>query len=213
MNFENAHKGIGLLFTGLILEIIAEVLAGVGLIAGASAKSWETIVVLVLVLVAAGVGIASFIQTLRGLIWAKKDEPCFGYALAITIATLVASALASIFGTTGNAGGIGTTIVAALGALFECVTIVLVCDGISNIYRQKGNIARAKEGLNTGIIFVIVYAVAKALEILVTSSIASKGTSTWSATLILILAIVTVVLTIVAFVKFVVYLNRARQEI
>lgn len=207
MEFSNAKKGVGLIFTAVILEIVSEILVGVGLAVGAGGLNWQAVSFLVIILIAAVVGIVAFIQDMRGLIWARKDEPCFNYALWLVIFSIVLSLVSGVFRTNGSS--IGTTICISLSSLFECVVTVLICTGISNIYLKKGNAARSKEGFNTGMIFVIVYAIAKALEILVTSNYAYI----WGSTIMIILAVVEVVLVLVAFIKFVLYLYRAKNEL
>ncbi len=171
MNFENASKGIKLMFNGLMFTILSEILVCVAVIIGATGHNYQTmttastgaaIAVLVITIAALVVAIISFIQILRGLIWARKDESCFNYALGITIVTLVVGVIAGIFSSSASSSGISGPLLTSLGSLFECVTIVLICTGISNIYKEKGNLERAKEGLNASIIFVVVYALAKA---------------------------------------------------
>lgn len=200
MEFANAKKGIRLLYIAAIFDLLSVILAIVAIGLGATATAVGAGSGLVLVLVGLAFGIVAFIQNLRGLIASGKDEAYFKYAL-YTVTVGIIFAILSVF----IPGETFAMIAQIIDGVLDILTIVFVCLGISKIFTAKGDEVMAKKGPTTSTIFIIAFACAKIIEVVM-----SVG-NVVGTTIGIILAVAAVVLSIVAYIRLFMYLKKASE--
>lgn len=207
MQYSNAKKGIGLIFTASIISIIAELLSGAVLVnTTLSLLNGSTTII-----VSAVIGIASLVlaivaavQYIRGIVIAGRDEYNFKQALWIIIFDLVFSVTTVVLGNFGMAPEITKFISAA----FECLVVVFICYGVSSVFRGLGNEELARKGISTATIFVVVFLLGNCIPLIMANAFTALDV-----TLNFIAVLAYAILSIVAYIKYLLYLNKARKEI
>ena len=160
MNFDNAHDGIRKLiiaqFLGLcaaatgLLSTLLSSLPGVGGSAAAFGAG-------VLMVITAGLGIASIVVTIIGLVKAKSDEINFNTAFMFTVIGLGCSLAANAFNRVPVLSGlssIGSTVCSLIGTVYVIKAIMALAE-------IKGETAIAEKGS----LLIKIVVVAKALAV------------------------------------------------
>ncbi|MBQ0097786.1 MAG: hypothetical protein KBS62_02455 [Oscillospiraceae bacterium] len=204
MQYSNAKKGIGLIFTAAILELIASIFSGLVLVL----TKYDGLSVLFLVvfsLVALVMVIVAAIQYIRGIAIASRDEYNFKQAILFVVLDIIFVIIDAILLT------FKITIPFAnfISSAFECLIVVFICYGISSIFRSTGRDELAKKGISTATIYVIAFLLGKCIQMLVSTG----AFSPIDIAVDIIAIIVFIVLDIVAYIKFLVYLNKAKNEV
>lgn len=204
MQYSNAKKGIGLIFTAAILELIASIFSGLVLVL----TKYDGLSVLFLVvfsLVALVMVIVAAIQYIRGIAIASRDEYNFKQAILFVVLDIIFVIIDAILLT------FNITIPFAnfISSAFECLIVVFICYGISSIFRSTGRDELAKKGISTATIYVIAFLLGKCVQMLVSTG----AFSPIDIAVDIIAIVVFIVLDIVAYIKFLVYLNKAKNEV
>ena len=205
MDLSNAKKGMGLLYTAVILELISTVLGCLILIFGFTSftalalSAVGTIAIFVLAII-------SLIWYIRGVNWAMKDEPYFKNAMYMIICMFVAEILDMIL--PKIIAGYSGSIVDGISALVDVLMSIIIIQGIQKIYEKLGNDEMVKKGKTTAIIYCVSFIIAKVLEIVCQIKMSELALG---ATL-LIGALVCLVLSLVAYIRMLGYLNHARKD-
>ena len=204
MQYSNAKKGIGLIFTAAILELIASIFSGLVLVL----TKYDGLSILFLVvfsLVALVMVIVAAIQYIRGIAIASRDEYNFKQAILFVVLDIIFVIIDAILLT------FKITIPFAnfISSAFECLIVVFICYGISSIFRSTGRDELAKKGISTATIYVIAFLLGKCIQMLVSTG----AFSPIDIAVDIIAIVVFIVLDIVAYIKFLVYLNKAKNEV
>lgn len=220
MQFLNAKNGISKVFWAAIFELISAVAAGIAfsmIITVAEGESIATnIFFVILVAGAAVLGILGFIFNLVGLYKAGKDSSYIKDAFTFSIVGLAASVVGGVLAATGFEP---LVIIAQVITLFvdilEIVIVMYVCFGTSNLLYKRNEDEVAESGSTTAWIFAIAFAIGAFLTLICTLSVYSGllDTINFASVITLIMAIVLVVLDIVAYVKFLVFLGKAKNRL
>lgn len=204
MQYSNARKGIGLIFTAAILELIASIFSGLVLVL-TKHDGLSVLFLIVFSLVALVMVIVAAIQYIRGIAIASKDEYNFKQAILFVVLDIIFVIIDAILLT------FKITIPFAnfISSAFECLIVVFICYGISSIFRSTGRDELAKKGISTATIYVIAFLLGKCIQMLVSTG----AFSPIDIAVDIIAIVVFIVLDIVAYIKFLVYLNKAKNEV
>lgn len=204
MQYSNARKGIGLIFTAAILELIASIFSGLVLVL-TKYDGLSVLFLIVFSLVALVMVIVAAIQYIRGIAIASRDEYNFKQAILFVVLDIIFVIIDAILLT------FDITIPFAnfISSAFECLIVVFICYGISSIFRSTGRDELAKKGISTATIYVIAFLLGKCIQMLVSTG----AFSPIDIAVDIIAIVVFIVLDIVAYIKFLVYLNKAKNEV
>ena len=203
MNLENARKGIRLLYTAAIFELIASIIAGSGLFLGFAGLP-GLIGTAVFAFIALVLDIIAFVQNIRGLNFAGKDESYFKYAFWIIIGGIIFAAISAFFSSNGTL----SMITQILDSIMDIASSLLICLGVAKIFTAQGNEEMAQQGTTTAKVFAIAFAIAQIIKIIM-----SFNSSSWGLVLGIILSLAVIVLNIVAYVRYLLYLKKASVEL
>lgn len=205
MQYSNAKKGIGLIFSAAILELIAAIFSGLVLVLskyeGLSKffLAGFALVALVMVIVAA-------IQYIRGIAIASRDEYNFRQAILFVVFEII-FVIVSVILTSLKITEI--PFADFISSAFECLVVIFICYGISSIFRSLGKDELSRKGISTATVYVIAFLLGKCVQMLVSTG----AFSPIDVAVDIIAVIVFIVLDIVAYIKFLTYLGKARNEI
>ncbi len=205
MQYSNARKGIGLIFSAAILELIASIFSGLVLVL-AKYDGLSVLFLIVFSLVALVMVIVAAIQYIRGIAIASRDEYNFKQAILFVVFEIIFVVISAILTSLKI-----TEIPFAdfISSAFECLVVIFICYGISSIFRSLGKDELAKKGISTATIYVIAFLLGKCIQMLVSTG----AFSPIDIAVDIIAIVVFLVLDIVAYIKFLVYLGKARNEI
>ena len=215
MQFSNARRGVHLIFVAAILKLIAEVLAGVVL--GVSDAAYDggaaAIIVIVGTVASLVLLIIALVQYLRGMTLAARDEGnFFTGALALVIVTIVVAVLEVIFNLIPSVSFTVGTSFNFVTDIFEVMITLFIIDGIVNLFSLKNDSEMVHKGSNTGIFFAAAFILSKAIELFYKSSLLQNGFN-FEAAACIIFAVLYVVLAVIAYVKFILFLNKAQAKL
>lgn len=200
MNFDDARKGVRLLYQAAIFELLATLIASVSLLF-VSAGTPGLIGTFVLAIAALVLEIIAFVQNIRGLNLAGREESYFKYAFWLVIVGIVISCIGTFFPSDGTI----SVIIEICNSVFDMVTPILICLGVGNLFALQGNGEMADKGRKTAIIFAVVYAVSQIIEMILSFGSTNLGAAATG----IILGVAVIVLAIVAYVRFLMYLKSA----
>ena len=201
MKYENAKRGLRMIYTAEIFEMIAFLLtvaAGVAALKLSAAALAAGLIALVLVIVAA-------IKQFKGLVIARNDEVHYKQALIVLVVWFAASMLSyvlpMIFPT------LESTVSHSLGSnLLNTLVLVTVVQATNALLKNKENSALVKKGN----IVIGINIAAFWLENLLSAFAAADELR---AGLIVILGLVYVVVFLIGYFKYLSYLKNAADEI
>ena len=211
MNYDNAKKGIGRIYTAEILEILATIVAIVAVVLmtvlGAILKDGESVnvtdVISVISLVVSGViAIVAFFLTLTGINTASKDEESFKTALIMLFVQFGAYVLSTVF---TNKGGL-SSILEAVSNIAELLVVYYIIHGCINIAVKKGNKDVETAGNNAIRIYMIVWVVGIVVNFL--AGMINKGGA-----MSVVVAILSVGALILAIIGYIIYLKVLRKTV
>ncbi len=208
MEFLNAKKGAKIILIAVILQIIAEALQDIALAIGTGAYIWQTEWMLNFSYMGMAFEAAAFVATIWGLICAKKDEIYFKHALIFAIVAIPLEVVGTCLRLDGTII-IGSVIATTLTDWTECIIVMLICMGFAKIYQKKEEEAKRKGWISAGLLFTIMYVVAKAFEVVIMSDQASI----WGWPTIITLTVIDVLLSSAAFTKMIICLVKAKKEL
>lgn len=201
MKYENAKRGLRMIYTAEIFEMIAFLLtvaAGVAALKLSAAALAAGLIALVLVIVAA-------IKQFKGLVIARNDEVHYKQALIVLVVWFAASMLSyilpMIFPT------LESTVSHSLGSnLLNTLVLVTVVQATNALLKNKENSALVKKGN----IVIGINIAAFWLENLLSAFAAADELRVG---LIVILGLVYVVVFLIGYFKYLSYLKNAADEI
>ena len=201
MKYENAKRGLQMIYTAEIFEMIAFLLtvaAGVAALKLSAAALAAGLIALVLVIVAA-------IKQFKGLVIARNDEVHYKQALIVLVVWFAASMLSyvlpMIFPT------LESTVSHSLGSnLLNTLVLVTVVQATNALLKNKENSALVKKGN----IVIGINIAAFWLENLLSAFAAADELRVG---LIVILGLVYVVVFLIGYFKYLSYLKNAADEI
>ena len=215
--YENAKNGIGKIFTAQVLAILAAIctlVAAIFAVVTATAVSENlsggafggSIGLAIFTLASVVLLIIGYILEMVGLNKAGKDEPLFKKAFAVAIAGLIISIVLGALATISTLSWL-IDIKDICNFIISLIIVHHVTYGVANICPSISNKAMNvwKVYMATIIIAIVVNAVSIVMALL--------GLYTGSAILLLAFSIFDAILQIVAYVMFVSFLARARNEI
>lgn len=216
MSYENAQKGISKVFTAQVLQIIAALcgaitgVLGVVAVAAVASESAGGAVASGIGVVIAGIAyvvliIIAFIMQLVGLSTAGKDSEQIKKAFTISIIGLIVAILFGILKsfTAAWVGNIGDVIVAVLGLLVT-YNVLFGCAGLNSELAEKAS--------STWKIYMCIIILDIAI-VIVSLIMGALGVTAVSAVAGTILVVADAVLEIVAYIMFIVFLNKAKNTL
>lgn len=208
MEFLNARKGVGYVFCATIIQFLAAIAVALStadfvLNQGSMPFKVTTLVISIAFLVFA------LIVNIVGLRKASKDESGFSQALTMIIISLVFS-FANVVLPYLNLGLDMLYIIQPFESLFSILAVTFICGAISKLYEKKDNIKMAKKGTTTAVIYIITFALSKALQMFMNMNI---GKNMWTEIFIFALAFLCVLLAVIGYIKYLLYLNKSRKEL
>ena len=203
MKYENAYKGVKLLFWSEIVTIACAVFSLTAAVTSAVVKDvavGEATLYAIFAMIAAMVGVVAGIIGIFGYYKASADEKYFFYSLAFVLTSVILSVIAAFL----TEGTRVRRVLELLTTLFEELTLIYAIYAIVQLAKKLDNAAIAKFGnFLLNLIFVIlVLIIASDVIIIVTQG---------NAVVAAILAIVDALLSIVAYVLYLVYLAKAKN--
>ena len=214
MNYANAKKGIGQIFTAEILQLVSAIFMVIGtiitvagtatLIAGGldgmetamGAGAVGGIFGVVMTVVGGILAFVGFILYIVGVGNASKDEDNFKKAMLFLVLGLVCS-LVSAF-TTTVAGGIVSVVLRILGELFQLISTILVINGISVLANKVGNSKVEQKGHFTLKLIAIIIIISIVMSLISLIPAVAVG---------VIAGILNIVASILSIVRYFVYLS------
>lgn len=214
MKYENARRGLGKIFAGEVVSIIASVIGiiatvimvvrGTALQTDGTAINTTDIVSLLSLVSAVGLAAIAFILNLIGVIGASKDDEGFKNALILLVIGIVASIVSTILATKHpNISGY----LSSLSDICHLFVFYYVVCGCLNIAEAKRNTGLAASCKRARIIILIIWVISLVLNFLNNSSKAKEGAI---GTVTLILGIAGGVATILSYI---IYLSVIRRTI
>lgn len=201
MKYENAKRGLRMIYTAEVFEMIAFLLtvaAGVAALKLSAAALAAGLAALVLVIVAA-------IKQFKGLVIARNDEMHFKQALVLLVVWFAASMLSyvmpMIFPTieSGMSHSLGST-------LLNTLVLVTVVQATNALLKNKENSALVKKGNVVIGINIAAFWFENMLSAFAAADELRVG-------LIVILALVYVVVFLIGYFKYLSYLKNAADEL
>lgn len=204
MIYENAKRGVGMIYTAEILELIAALLSGAALgfkdispavgIAGALAA-------LVLVIIAA-------VKEIKGLSVAGKDEKIYKYALILVIVWFAASVLSAVLPVVFPS--MKASPLEFSSDLINLLVLVNVIQATNVLLRNKGEEEMVKKGNVALCINIVAFCIANALE----SYMKTSGLNDEKkAVAFLVIGLVYAVVLLVGYTKYLAYLRKASDKL
>jgi hypothetical protein len=214
MKYENARRGLGKVFAGEIVSIIATIIGiiaavimsvrGTALQTDGALINTSDIVSLLSAIGALGLTAIAFILNLVGVIGASKDDEGFKNALILLIIGIIASIVSTVLATKHpNISGY----LSSLSDICQLFVLYYVVCGCLNIAEAKRNTGLAASCKRARIIILIIWVISLVLNFFNNSSKAKEGTI---GTVTLILAIAGGVATILSYI---IYLSVLRRTI
>lgn len=201
MKYENAKRGLRMIYTAEIFEMIAFLLtvaAGVAALKLSAAALAAGLIALVLVIVAA-------IKQFKGLVIARNDEVHYKQALIVLVVWFAASMLSYVLPMIFPA--LESTVSHSLGSnLLNTLVLVTVVQATNALLKNKENSALVKKGN----IVIGINIAAFWLENLLSAFAAADELRVG---LIVILGLVYVVVFLIGYFKYLSYLKNAADEI
>lgn len=207
--YQNAKCGMSKLFTSAILEIIATILASVAISVGLNNSSNNDGVAIsagAVALAAAVVAVIAFIFNLIGLHRAGKDEQNFKGAFDTVIASIIVAVIVGLLSLNQNIAGPVTSFAETISSVFELSIIILVCNGISSIFRAQGKEKLAKRGNTITVFAIIAFVVSIFFRGATLATFAPDQVGN------IILVSIGGACEIVGYVMYIVYLYRAKKD-
>ena len=213
MKYENARRGLGKIFAGEVVSIIASV---IGIIAtvimvvrgtalqtdGAAINTTDIVSVLSLISAVVLAAIA-FILNLIGVIGASKDDEGFKNALIMLVIGIVASMVSTFLATKHpNISGY----LSSLSEICQLFVFYYVICGCLNIAEAKRNDSLAASCRRARIIILVIWVISLVLNFLSKNN--SKNETVGTITLIL-----TIVGGVATIISYIIYLSVVRRTI
>ena len=212
MAFQNAHKGIKLIFIAAILSIAAALLS-LSTIAFSSVASIEGldegirssfgVISGVIGIVMIFALIACFVLELVGVIIAKRDSVGFGLALFTILGGIVASILAASLSNLH----ILANVFQFIANLCSVLTFYFIIMGVVTIAHVIGNQDVEERGRRLVIIFLIIQLISIGADFLVFI----LGINAVSTTIILILGIIALILEVLTLIQYLLFLRKGQK--
>ncbi len=214
MNFENAKKGIGQIFTAEILALLAAIFMVIGTIisvvgtatllagglegaeAAMGAGLAGGIVGIIMSVVGAIFSLIGFILYIVGVGNAAKDEDNFKKAMLFLVLALVCSLISGF--TTTVAGGVLSIILRVLGQLFELISTILVINGITTLANKVGNSKVESKGQFTLKLIAIIIILSIVFSLIALIPAVAAG---------VIAGILSIIASILSIIRYFVYLS------
>lgn len=209
-SFENARNGISKVFASAILEIVSSIAVGATLTLSSKISS---AVFLALFGVSFIASFVAFILNLVGLKQAGKDDTYLKDAFVLSILGIISSIAGAIFGTfTENA--MCVSVASALNIfndILEIGVVVLVCLGLSRLLTYRDEDKLANSGNTTAWFFSMTFIIAALINLI--SSIFKVQDNLVTSIVVAILAILYMVLVVVAYIRYLVFLGKAKGHL
>ena len=214
MKYENARKGLGKIFAGEVVSIIAAVIGIVAAVlmvvlgsavkSGASKINTTDIISLVSMLVALVMAIVAFILNLVGIIGASKDDEGFKNALITLVMGVAASIVASVLETKHPSIAGYLSSLSEVCQLFVFYYVICGCMNIAQALKKDRLVSSCK---TARVVIIVIWAISVVLNFL-NNFYAKKPDAAGSVTLILALAG-----GIASIVSYIFYLSVIRRTI
>ena len=215
MSHENARKGLGKVFTGEILQIIAAILlcisAGIGAISAMAGSEGGLVVAgigFVLVLVVGSIfEIIAFILNLVGLSQAGKDSSKIKTAFTVSIISLLLIIVFSILSTVFAQYSWIQTIGNLVQEILALVIVYMVLMGAAEL-----NSALADKANSTWKIYliVVILGIVASIVVLVFGML---NMVTVAGVAYIVITVVDYILSIIGYIMFLTFLARAKNEV
>ena len=217
--YSGAGRGMRLVFTAALMQIISAVLgviatvvaacSGVMFLADASDTTGSVFAISVILGILCFIAqIVAYILNLVGLGKARNSEIYLQSAFMISIFGLVCIVVAAILscipGVPSMASSIGTTI----GDICEILIVICVCTGCANLLDKLGDEKLVKKAAITSNLFAITFAISVFVNLLSTWVFGSEA----QVITIVILAIVSVILQVIAYIFYITFLKKASKD-
>lgn len=203
MKYENAKRGVAMIFTAEILELIASILTGGTLAAKDSAQAIGLVGVLVgLVLV-----IVAAVKEIKGLILAGKDEKSYKHALYLTIFYVVIDLINQIVPMFFPDLKFSPLVFSA--DLFNILCLLYVVQGTNALLKELGNEDMVKKGKVALCYNIVAFAIMNTLE--ATMAVTESGNA--GIAVMAVLAVACAVVMIIGYIKYLSYLKKAADEL
>lgn len=213
MKFENARKGLGKIFAGEVVSIIATVItvaaavliAYSGTLLKAEGKSINTtdIISLISMIVALVLTVVAFLLNLIGIIAASKDDEGFKNALAVLVLGLVATIVSSILlKSHPNIAGYLSSL-HDICQLFVLYYVVSGCVSIASSMKKDNLVS---SGNRAKVIIIIVWVISLVLNFLNKNNAKNETVGT-------IALILTIAGGVASIVSYIIYLSVIRRTI
>ena len=160
-SFDNAAKGVRKIFTAEILELISLLVTVIGsvlvaivvataAISGPAVLSSLGLVIAATVLILGGLvlGIIAFINSIVGLVQAKRDDSNYGTALACVIISLVVEVVTAILSLVMITNPVASEIATVLGRVADFFSVYFILLGTSTLLAQRGDSRMAEKGVH-----------------------------------------------------------------
>ena len=215
MQFPNAHKGIGQIFTAEILTLISAILAIIAAAAAVVAMAASEVegaeeAVGGFALGAGGFGlvagvlaIIAFILTIVGIKKASKDEPAFTNALLWLILGIVGAVVQSVGQSNDFVQLIGS-ILSSVGSMLSTYYVIL---GVIKLADRKHDAAVSAKGSRLIKIILAVYILALILTVIEGFAGGTDGGVVVGG----VLGIIALILMIVAYILYLSLLSKAKK--
>lgn len=218
-NFVNAKDGVSKIFTAAIIELICAVVAAIALcVSGLQLPAGIMLTVSILALATLVLVIVAFILNLVGLSKAGKDSNSINNAFTFAICGIVIAIVCAILNAIppigqSQAGQIIYMCASIFTSFVQIIIVVYVCQGCSNLLSIRGEDKLAQSGLTTGTVFAVAYALGAILQLMSSMFVLEHDEIDVTGVLITIFAIVYLILCIVAYIKYLVFLGKAKNKL
>lgn len=204
MKYENAKRGVAMIFTAEILELIATILTGSFL----SVKDSTPAIGFAAALVALVLVVAAAVKEIKGLILAGKDEKIYKYALILVVVWFAASVLSAILPVLFPSMKASTLEFSS--DLINLLVMVNVIQATNTLFRSKGDEGMVKKGNVALCINIVAFCIANALE----SYMKVTGLSDEKKAVVFIaVGLVYAATVLVGYIKYLSYLKKAAAEL
>lgn len=204
MIYENAKRGVGMIYTAEILELIAALLSGAAL----GLKDLSPVVGIVGALAALVLVIIAAVKEIKGLSVAGKDEKIYKYALVLVAVWMAASVLSAVLPVIFPS--MKASPLEFSSDLINLLVLVNVIQATNVLLRNKGEEAMVKKGNVALSINIVAFCIANALEAYMKTSGLNDEKK---AVAFLAIGLVYAVVLLVGYIKYLAYLRKASDKL